>query len=76
MRPSSYNLPRVGLVLARQVIFEIALQVLEHVHLLATGAHHTQALREHGPILGCQFGPLLLVSIGDRRPIMTLRGSS
>ena len=39
--------------------------MLEHVHMLAPGAHHPQALHEQGPVLGCQFVPIPTASVGD-----------
>jgi hypothetical protein len=29
----------------------------------APGAHHSEAFHEHGPILGCQFVPILLARV-------------
>jgi hypothetical protein len=46
------------------VILQIAHQVLEHVDMFATVAHHTQALHQHGPILGGEFIPVPVARIG------------
>jgi hypothetical protein len=33
--------------------------------MILLGAHHLQALHQHGPILGCQFVPVPLACVGD-----------
>ena len=65
MRPRSSNPQQVGLVLAGEVVLEITHQVLEDVNVLAPGAHHSEALHEHGPILASEFIPVSLAGIGD-----------
>jgi hypothetical protein len=65
MRPSSSNVPPVRLVLARQVLLQVAHQVLEHVDVLAPRAHHANAFHKHGPILGGQFLPVPLARVSD-----------
>jgi hypothetical protein len=42
----SSNLPQVGLVVTRQIPFEVAHETLEHVHVLAAGAEQGKSLHE------------------------------
>jgi len=68
MRPRSSNLPKVhlppvGVVFAGEVILQVAHQVLQHIHVFAPRAHHTQPLHEHGPILGGKLVPVPLARI-------------
>ena len=57
MRPRSSNLPQVdlpsvGLVFARQVVLQIAYQVLEHDHVRAPSAHDVASVStRHAQIL-------------------------
>jgi hypothetical protein len=65
MRPRSSNLPQVGLVFAGELILEIAHQVLEHVDMLAPGAHHAKAFRELGTVRRGDFVPIPHAGVGD-----------
>jgi len=81
MKPRSSNLPQVhlpsvGLILAGEVLLEVAHQVLEHIHVLPSRAHHPQALHELGAVLGGQFLPISLARVGDQAAPATRRAIS
>jgi hypothetical protein len=66
-------LPKVCVVLTRQMVLQEphhrigsgTPQVLEDVDVLPPRAHHTEAFREHGPILGGELVPVTLARAGE-----------
>ena len=66
MRPGSSNLPQVGLIFTRQVILQVAHEVLEYVHVLAPAAHNSKAFHQLGAVLRSEFIPVPLTGVGDK----------
>jgi hypothetical protein len=60
-----YEAQELLLVLAGDMVLQVAHQVLEDVDMLAPRAHHAQALHEHSSVLGGEFIPVPLAGIGD-----------
>jgi hypothetical protein len=60
-----YEAQEFLLVLTREVLLQVAHQMLEHVCMFAWRTQHAQALHEHGPILGRQLLPIPLSRVRD-----------